>query len=117
MRTSQLRSQTSEFDPKRSCGGRVVRLVAGEYAALVSQLHALRERPNTSSAASSVASSRRTRRQSDQPMARDKWGLIQLDIGLLNNRGKRFAFLAREVCKGFAGEAGELDPEGIEALA
>jgi len=42
------------FDPKRSCGGRVVRLVAGEYAALVSQLHALRERPNTSSAASSV---------------------------------------------------------------
>ena len=53
----------------------------------------------------------------DQPVARDKWGLIRLDIGLFNNRGERFAFLAREVRKGFAGEAGELDPEGIEALA
>jgi hypothetical protein len=61
--------------------------------------------------------SRKLSRQSDQAVVRDKWGLIRLDIGLLNNRGKRFAFLAREVCKGFAGEAGELDPEGIEALA
>ena len=38
-------------------------------------------------------------------------------FAILEFPGKRFAFLAREVCKGFAGEAGELDPEGIEALA
>ena len=43
--------------------------------------------------------------------------LVRLDVGLLNNRGERFALLAGEVCKGLAGKAGELDCKGIEAFA
>src|SRR6516164_1041744 len=43
--------------------------------------------------------------------------LVQLDVGLLNDRGERFALLAGEVCKGLAGKAGELDCKGIEAFA
>src|SRR6266540_6911976 len=43
--------------------------------------------------------------------------LVQLDVGLLNNRGERLALLASEVCKGLAGKAGELDCKGIEAFA
>src|SRR5437899_2037457 len=45
------------------------------------------------------------------------WALVQLDVGLLANRGERLALLAGEVCKGLAGKAGELDCKGIEALA
>src|SRR5438105_11232383 len=44
-------------------------------------------------------------------------GLVGLDVGLLNNRGERFALLAGEVCKGLAGKAGELDCKGLEAFA
>src|SRR5437764_14959288 len=47
----------------------------------------------------------------------DQTALVQLDVGLLNNRGERFALLAGEVCKGLAGKAGELDCKGIEAFA
>ena len=47
----------------------------------------------------------------------DHGGLVRLDVGLLNNRGERFALLAGEVCKGLAGKAGELDCKGIEAFA
>ena len=43
--------------------------------------------------------------------------LIQLDVGLLDNRGERLALLAGEVCKGLAGKAGELDCKGIETFA
>jgi hypothetical protein len=44
-------------------------------------------------------------------------GLIQLDVGLLNNGGERLALLAREVCEGLPGKAGEVDCKGIEPFA
>src|SRR5256885_3158710 len=44
-------------------------------------------------------------------------GLIQLDVGLLNNGGERLALLAREVCEGLPGKAGEFDCKGIEPFA
>src|SRR5262249_34466537 len=43
--------------------------------------------------------------------------LVQLDVGVLNKRGERFALLAGEVCKGSAGKARELDGKGVEAFA
>jgi hypothetical protein len=43
--------------------------------------------------------------------------LVQLDVGLLNNRGERFALLAGEICKGLPGKPGELDCKGVEAFA
>jgi hypothetical protein len=52
-----------------------------------------------------------------RPAIQDIGGLVRLDVGLLNNRGERFALLAGEVCKGLAGKAGELDCKGIEAFA
>src|SRR5215475_2673255 len=43
--------------------------------------------------------------------------LVQLDVGLLDDRCKRLALLAGKLCKAFAGKAGELDCKGIEAFS
>src|SRR5262249_24342923 len=47
----------------------------------------------------------------------DQGALVQLYVGLLNNRSERFALLAGEVCKGLAGKARELGWKGVEGFA
>src|SRR5262245_34182154 len=42
---------------------------------------------------------------------------VELDVGLINKRGERFACLAGEVCKGLPGKSGEIDCKGVEAFA
>src|SRR5215475_1311974 len=74
-------------------------------------------RCDTSSATSSVRKLSPHTAAIDYSTTCDPGALVQLDVGLLNNRGESFALLAGEVCKGLAGKAGELDGKGVEAFA